>query len=81
MADVIPAIIPNNLEEIKSKILLVKGLVEKVQLDFVDGKYVPPITWPFNLKEKPKEKFTAAYSPARTMTPASSVLEQFEKRR
>ena len=51
MIEIIPAIIPETLEEIKNKISLLKslpeGLVKKIQLDFVDGKYAPPVTWPF----------------------------------
>src|SRR3989344_5048780 len=53
MVQVIPAIIPNSLEEIEEKISLVdnfaKKLVNKVQIDFLDGLYAPTTTWPFNV--------------------------------
>jgi ribulose-phosphate 3-epimerase len=45
---VIPAIIPSDLDTVRDKFAQVKGLVEKVQIDFVDGVYAPQISWPFN---------------------------------
>ena len=53
MVQIIPAIIPESLEEIKEKVGLVSNLVDKVQIDFVDGKYAQTKTWPFNLAEHP----------------------------
>ena len=52
MIEVIPAIIPKSQEEIENKLGLVKNFVEKVQIDFVDGKYAPVKTWPFNLEKE-----------------------------
>lgn len=48
MVDIIPGIIPQNLNIIREKLGSIIGLVKKVQIDMVDGKYAPPITWPFN---------------------------------
>lgn len=48
MIEIIPAVIPNNLNVIVKKFSLVSGLVKKVQMDVVDGNYAPTVTWPFN---------------------------------
>jgi len=48
MVEIIPAIIPPDLEYISEKLSLVKGIARTVQIDFVDGLYAPPKTWPFN---------------------------------
>jgi ribulose-phosphate 3-epimerase len=45
MNNIIPAIIAKDFDELKEKISLVEGLVNWVQLDIMDGKFVPPITW------------------------------------
>jgi ribulose-phosphate 3-epimerase len=47
MADIIPAVLPKNYEDLKNKIALVRGLVPGVQIDICDGVFVPNITWPF----------------------------------
>jgi ribulose-phosphate 3-epimerase len=57
MTQIVPAIIPNNPEEIERKISLVKGFVKKVQLDFLDGKYTWVVTWPFNIEEEVEKNF------------------------
>ncbi|OGI61700.1 hypothetical protein A2645_01150 [Candidatus Nomurabacteria bacterium RIFCSPHIGHO2_01_FULL_39_9] len=52
MNEIIPAIMPKNYEDLKYKVSLVKGLVSTVQLDLMDGVFVPEKTWPFlNLKQ------------------------------
>lgn len=48
MIEIIPAIIPPNLQYIKEKLLLVLGASKKVQIDIADGKYAGSTTWPFN---------------------------------
>jgi|SRR3989344_3258268 len=48
MIEIIPAIIPQNLNIVREKFGLVLGLVQKVAIDIVDGKYAPVTTWPFN---------------------------------
>lgn len=45
MPEVIPAIIAKNFEEVKEKIKLVEPYVKWVQLDIMDGKFVPNVTW------------------------------------
>jgi ribulose-phosphate 3-epimerase len=47
MTEIIPSVIPQDLNIIKEKLGKVLGLVKKVQLDVVDGKYAPVKTWPF----------------------------------
>ena len=38
---------PKNYEDLKNKVSLVKGLVQTVQVDFIDGQYISNLTWPF----------------------------------
>ncbi len=46
--EIIPAIMPKGIEDIKSKVGLVFDLVSSVQLDLMDGDFVPDTTWPYN---------------------------------
>ncbi len=50
---IIPAIIAKKQEELEERILKVKDFVELIQLDFMDGKFVPneSINFDFNLPE------------------------------
>jgi ribulose-phosphate 3-epimerase len=58
MIEIIPAVIPDTLDVIREKFALVKGVAQKVQVDFVDGKYAPPVSWPFNIEgDFTQEKF------------------------
>ena len=52
MVEVIPAILPENIEEIREKMSLVNGLVDIVQVDICDGKFVPNTTWPYKNDEE-----------------------------
>lgn len=45
--EIIPAIMPDQYEEIESMTAMVKNHVSTVQLDIMDGRYVPEKTWPF----------------------------------
>jgi len=45
MAEIIPAIIAKNLKELKNKIKKIEKYFKWVQLDIMDGKFVPNITW------------------------------------
>lgn len=51
MIEIIPSIIPQNLNIIRERFGKILGLVRKVQLDIVDGSYAPTKTWPFNGKQ------------------------------
>ncbi|MCI5051205.1 MAG: hypothetical protein MRY57_02770 [Candidatus Pacebacteria bacterium] len=45
--EIIPAIMPGQFNEIEDMVGLVRHNVSTVQLDLMDGKYVPEPTWPF----------------------------------
>jgi pentose-5-phosphate-3-epimerase len=47
MIEVTPAILPQNVGELRTKVEMVKDYVDMVQLDFCDGKFVPSKTWPY----------------------------------
>jgi ribulose-phosphate 3-epimerase len=45
MAEIVPAIIGANFQEVKTKLDQVEGLVTWAQLDIMDALFVPPYTW------------------------------------
>ncbi len=47
MNEIIPAIIPQDLNFIREQLGKLSGLVKKVQIDIVDGQYASVKTWPF----------------------------------
>lgn len=47
MAEIIPAILPKDYEELKDKIALVRGVAPLAQIDICDGQFVASQTWPF----------------------------------
>ncbi len=47
MVEVIPAIIPQSLEDLKEKMALVDGISPVVQIDVCDGRFVPSKCWPY----------------------------------
>jgi len=47
MAEIIPAILPKNYEDLKDRVALVRGLAPLAQIDICDGAYVKNKTWPF----------------------------------
>lgn len=47
MAEIVPAILPKNYEDLKNKVSLVRGVVDMVQVDICDGVFVKSLTWPF----------------------------------
>ena len=51
MAEIIPAILSKDYEDLKNKISLVRGVVDLVQIDICDGVYVKSLTWPFLSRE------------------------------
>jgi ribulose-phosphate 3-epimerase len=51
MVEIIPAILPQSLEEITSKLEQVRAFAKTVQIDLVDGMYAPNTTWPFTTQE------------------------------
>ncbi len=49
-SNIIPAIMPQKFFAIEDSVNLVRHAVGMVQLDLMDGKYVPEKTWPFHYK-------------------------------
>lgn len=49
---IIPAILPRNFSEIEEKTLLVKDVVDIVQIDVCDGKFVASTTWPYKKRDE-----------------------------
>lgn len=47
MIEVIPAILPKDLDELRDKMAQVSGIAPIVQIDICDGKFVPNNTWPY----------------------------------
>lgn len=47
MIEVIPAIIPEDFQLMRSEMEQVKGLVSVVQIDIIDGDFAPEPTWPY----------------------------------
>ncbi|MFZ2303883.1 MAG: hypothetical protein WAV98_03800 [Minisyncoccia bacterium] len=47
MIEIIPAIMPKDYEHLDEMVNLFVGVVPMVQLDIMDGKFVPERTWPY----------------------------------
>ncbi len=47
MVEIIPAIMPKDYEHLDEMMSLFAGVVPFVQLDIMDGKFVPERTWPY----------------------------------
>lgn len=47
MGVIIPAILPVSREDLENRLRRLEGLVERVQIDVVDGVYAAPATWPY----------------------------------
>jgi ribulose-phosphate 3-epimerase len=47
MVEIIPAIPPKDLDDLRDKMTQVSGLAPLVQIDVCDGKFVPSKTWPY----------------------------------
>ncbi len=56
MAEIIPAILPEDFYEIEKKVRSVFRVCPNIQIDICDGAYVPSRTWPFVIKD---DKFFA----------------------
>ncbi len=50
MIEIIPAIMPKDLQDLEDKASLVYKNVKTIQLDLMDGEYVEAKTWPYFLK-------------------------------
>lgn len=47
MTEIIPAILPENIDDLREKLSLVSGLVPLAQIDVCDGKFTSSKTWPY----------------------------------
>jgi ribulose-phosphate 3-epimerase len=47
MIEIIPAILPKDLDDLRDKMASVSGIAPLVQIDICDGKFVPSKTWPY----------------------------------
>ncbi len=55
MVEIIPAIMPDNYDDLLLKAGRVKGFVSCAQIDVMDGKFVPSVSWPYD--KQGKEQF------------------------
>jgi len=53
--EIIPSIIADNLEDLKTKLTRLEGLVDWVEVDVADGVFVPSFTWPMMLGQAPED--------------------------
>ncbi|MDB5266130.1 MAG: Ribulose-phosphate 3-epimerase [Parcubacteria group bacterium] len=47
MGVIVPAILPTSRNDLDEKLLRLHGLVDTVQVDVVDGRFVTPASWPY----------------------------------
>jgi ribulose-phosphate 3-epimerase len=47
MIEIIPAILPTDLDDLRDKMASISGLAPLVQIDVCDGKFVPSKSWPY----------------------------------
>lgn len=52
--EIIPAIMPDSYDDLVEKVSRVKDIVPCVQIDVMDGQFVPPISWPYDRQGKKK---------------------------
>ena len=57
MAEIIPAIMPRNYEDLKNRVALVRGIVPLVQIDICDGVFVKNQTWPYDEMDNDTSNF------------------------
>lgn len=47
MTEIIPAILPEDIDDLREKLSLISGIVPLAQIDVCDGKFTPTKTWPY----------------------------------
>jgi|SRR3989344_145317 len=57
MAEIIPAILAKNYDDLKNKVAIMRGVASIVQVDICDSVYVPSRTWPFDEKDNSTSHF------------------------
>jgi len=53
--ELIPSIIAQDADEVRTRIVRVEGLIDWVELDIADGVFVPTFTWPMLLGQAPED--------------------------
>jgi ribulose-phosphate 3-epimerase len=51
MIEIIPAVMPENIEDLERKLGQVAGAVPLVQIDVMDGRFTPSQSWPYQKKQ------------------------------
>jgi len=51
MSVIIPAILPTSRQDLEDKLLRLRGLTDRVQVDVVDGVLAGPAAWPYSTHE------------------------------
>jgi ribulose-phosphate 3-epimerase len=57
--EIIPAIIPEDFENLKFQLRKVKGICKRVQIDVTDGVYTPNRSWPYEFDDENFENIVA----------------------
>lgn len=47
MIEIVPALMPKSFEELRTQLESIRGAVRSVQIDVMDGRYVPSQSWPY----------------------------------
>lgn len=56
MLEIIPSIIASDFSDLQKRLVQLEGLVTWVELDIMDGLFVPNYTWPFSrMRQAPEE--------------------------
>lgn len=56
MSFVVPAVLPTSREDLEQKLaLLAPTLVDRIQIDVVDGRFAAPASWPYNAAPSSEE--------------------------
>jgi len=55
MTQIIPAVIPKSLEHLTTTLATIASFTHDVQIDIVDGKFVPFTSWPYTEKTSPRD--------------------------
>ena len=55
--EIIPALMPKSYADLYEKVARVRDLVKTIQIDVMDGHFVPPLGWPLQEQEEDHEEF------------------------
>ncbi|MGH7141235.1 MAG: hypothetical protein ACREGH_01190 [Minisyncoccia bacterium] len=66
---IVPAILVPSLQELEASLARVTGAARAVQIDVIDGRYVPNTTWPFGSGEQQAASSGGTFVEAKTSEP------------